>query len=132
MKRRILVVEDDSDLRHLYSSWLSLAGFAVETAGDGIIALQLVEQDPPDLLLLDLGLPLLRGEHVANELAARAHTREIPVIIVTGEPVSLAPAAASCVLTKPVELERLVDTVRRCLATKVSPSGTTKRKKRRS
>lgn len=130
MKRRILVVEDDSDLRHLYSSWLSLAGFAVETAGDGIIALQLVEQDPPDLLLLDLGLPLLRGEHVANELAARAHTREIPVIIVTGEPVSLAPAAA-CVLTKPVELERLVDTVRRCLATKVSPSGT-KRKKRRS
>lgn len=116
MTRRILIIEDDHDLRHLYSSWLALAGFDVETAADGITALQHVEVNPPDLLVLDLGLPLLRGEHVANELAARAHTRDIAVVVVTGEVTPVAPAAAACVLAKPITSGQLVQTVQRCLS----------------
>jgi DNA-binding response OmpR family regulator len=125
---RVLIVEDDGDLRHLYGSWLALAGFRVQTATDGISALQHVDADPPDLLLLDLGLPLLRGEHVANELAAQAHTRAIPVVVVTGQPSALAPAAAACVLRKPVEHDELIDTVRRCLATRIAGVAQSKRK----
>lgn len=111
---RILIVEDDPDARHLFASWLSLAGYAVDHASDGVAALQRFELETPDLLVLDLGLPLLRGEHVANELAARA--RHIPIVVVTGEPPELAPMAAACVLMKPVDPDVLVSTVARCLA----------------
>jgi CheY-like chemotaxis protein len=125
VKRRVLIVEDDHDLRHLFSSWLALAGFTVETATDGISALQRVDSSPPDLLLLDLGLPLLRGEHVANELAAQSHTRDIPVVVVTGEVFSTPLAAAACVLAKPVTAGQLVQTVQRCLTAPAAVVDTT-------
>lgn len=113
----ILVVEDSPDLRHLFSTYLRLAGYTVEAVGDGLAALRRIEQAPPHLLVLDLGLPYLRGEDVASELAAQAHTREIPVVIVTGEPRAIAPASAACVLMKPVNPADLVITVKRCLQT---------------
>jgi DNA-binding response OmpR family regulator len=139
VKQRVLIVEDDHDLRHLFSSWLALAGFEVETASDGISALQHADVRPPDLLLLDLGLPFLRGEHVANEFAAQAHTHDIPVVVVTGELVTAPPAAAACVLSKPVTAGQLVQTVQRCLTASVATTSATKdprhsktiRKKRR-
>jgi CheY-like chemotaxis protein len=126
---RILIVEDDPDARHLFSSWLSLAGYAVDHVADGVAALQRLEIETPDLLVLDLGLPLLRGEHVANELAARAHTRHIPIVVVTGEAPELAPAAAACVLIKPVDPDVLVSTVARCLA--APPSSAARRSAKR-
>jgi DNA-binding response OmpR family regulator len=112
---RILVVEDDADLRHLFSTHLALAGFSVESVQDGLAALWHIEQSPPDLLILDLGLPLMSGESVADELAASAQTRDIPVVVVTGQLSALPPSHAACVLWKPVALEHLVATVRRCL-----------------
>ncbi|HSL20614.1 MAG TPA: response regulator [Vicinamibacterales bacterium] len=111
----ILVVDDNPDIRHLFSTYLRLAGYSVEAVGDGVAALRRIEEANPDLLVLDLGLPLLRGEDVATELAARAHTREIPVVIVTGEPLAVAPASAACVLLKPVNPTDLLITVKRCL-----------------
>ncbi len=113
---RILVVEDEEDLRRLYAASLSLAGFDVATACDGFEALRRIDTDAFDLVLLDLGLPGFAGESVINELAAHAHTCDIPVVIVSGRTTIDVAAQAACVLRKPVAPEELVRTVRACLS----------------
>jgi two-component system response regulator MprA len=118
--RRILVVEDDPDLRHLYATALALARFDVTTASDGFEALQKIDSDPPDLILLDLGLPFVSGQAIAMEVAARAHSERIAIVIVTGQVIIAPPAAADCVLLKPVPLDELVRTVEHCLTGSVT------------
>lgn len=114
-RRVILIVEDDGDLRRMFRTALTLAGFAVEEASDGAGALYRIEQKPPDLVVLDLSLPTVSGLIVHQEIAAHAHTRSLPVVIVTGSTMNLDHMDVSCVLRKPVDLELLVTTVRRCL-----------------
>lgn len=114
-RRVILIVEDDGDLRRMFRTALTLAGFAVEEASDGAGALYRIEQKPPDLVVLDLGLPTVSGLIVHQEIAAHAHTRSIPVVIVTGSTMNLDHLDVSCVLRKPVDPELLVITVRRYL-----------------
>lgn len=123
MAGRILIVEDDPELRQFYALTLALAGFDTEVAADGLSALRLIDQQLPAAVILDLGLPLLAGQGVLSELAANAHTRDIPVIVVTGQPAIEVPAAAACLLRKPVSAFDLVTTVRRCLQ-QPSPGGT--------
>src|SRR3954470_8541447 len=121
--RIILVVEDDAPLRAMYRTALRLAGFFVQEAANGLEALRALEADPPDLVVLDLGLPGVSGYAVRAELAAQVHTRHIPVVIVTGqEPGDLMEVA--CLLRKPVVPDELVATVRRCLASGAGSSGT--------
>jgi len=84
---------------------------------------QIVE---PDLVLLDLGLPLVSGYVVLQELAAKAQAQAVPVVIVvTGQigPHTSLPHAR-CVLQKPVSPDKLVDTVRQCLAEGSPAQGT--------
>jgi DNA-binding response OmpR family regulator len=100
----------------MYAASLSLAGFDVTTASDGFEALKRIDVEPPDLVVLDLGLPGVPGESVINELAAHAHTRDIPVVIVSGRSTVDVAAQAACVLRKPVVPDELVRTVRSCLA----------------
>ena len=113
--KRILIVEDNADLRRLFRTVLSLAGFDVEEAGDGLEALQLIENQPPDLVVLDLILRALDGVSVQQELAARAITSRIPIVIVTGSDIDTAALDVACVLRKPVMPDELVTTVKRCL-----------------
>ena len=114
-RQTILVVEDDADLRRMFRTALSFAGFDVREAGDGYSALSLIEQDPPEGIVLDLGLPTVSGHAVLQELAATAHIRKIPVVVVTGMPGEHAYAHVACVLRKPVTPDRLVNTLRACL-----------------
>lgn len=113
--RIILVVEDDVDLRAMYRTALRVAGFFVIEAGDGLQALRALDADPPDLVVLDLGLPTVSGYAVSAELAAQSHTRRIPVVVVTGtEPQGVLDV--DCLLRKPVDPEILVAAVSKCLA----------------
>ena len=114
-QKRILVVEDNTDLRRMFKTALSLAGFDVDEAGDGIEALQIIELRPPDLVVLDLMLRALDGLSVQQELAARTATAHIPVVIVTGSTISTDNVDVACVLRKPVMPDELVRTVRQCL-----------------
>jgi CheY-like chemotaxis protein len=115
-KRRILVVEDDDDLRRLYVTALMLAGFDVGQATDGLEALHYLDgATPPDLIVLDLGLPNVSGYVVRQEIAAHAHTRDIPIVIVTGSPTPADRLNVACVLRKPVTPDQLVEAVRICL-----------------
>lgn len=114
--KRILIVEDDADLRRLFRTTLTVAGYDVQEAGDGVEALQLVDNDPPDLVVLDLLLRALDGLSVQQELAARAITRHIPIVVVTGSSLDLTGLNVACVLRKPVMPDELVNTIASCLA----------------
>jgi two-component system response regulator RpaA len=95
---------------------LAVAGYDVEEAGDGVEALQLVENRPPDLVVLDLMLRALDGISVQQELAARAITAHIPIVIVTGSSLDLTSSNVACVLRKPIMPDELVKTVAACLS----------------
>src|SRR6186713_1554928 len=115
-QKRILIVEDNTELRRMFRTVLAMAGYSVEEAGDGIEALHLVENRLPDLIVLDLVLRALDGLSVQQELASRAVTRQIPIVIVTGSTIDTASLDVACVLRKPVMPDDLVKTVKKCLA----------------
>ena len=123
MAKRILVVEDNADLRRLFRTALSLAGFVVDEAPDGIDALRIIETRVPDLVVLDLMLRSLDGRSVQQELAASPFTRDIPIVVVTGSALEVSGVNVSCVLRKPVMPDQLVETVRHCLVRGVSGAG---------
>ncbi|WP_423595155.1 response regulator transcription factor [Roseateles sp. MS654] len=79
---RILVVDDHAALRSQVVSVLESAGWKVEEASDGRLALQMALEEPPDVLLLDLGLPGLDGLDVCAQLRERAD-RHVPVLMLT-------------------------------------------------
>lgn len=114
--KTVLIVEDDVDLRRMFRTALSLAGYNVVEAGDGLDALRILDTNPPHAVVLDLGLPILSGAAVRQEIEAHAHTRHVPVIIVTGQPGTHADLGADCVLRKPVSPDRLVHVVKSCIA----------------
>jgi two-component system, OmpR family, phosphate regulon response regulator PhoB len=114
-KQTILVVEDDEDLRRLFRTALTLGGYEVEEAGDGLEALHKIDQAPPDLVVLDLMLPQISGFVVHQEIAAHVMTRQIPVVIITGSSADLGAVKAACVLRKPISPEELINTVQQCL-----------------
>jgi DNA-binding response OmpR family regulator len=109
-KRRILVIEDDPALATMYEMALSFAGFEVIVSGDGLTALEDIDEEHPDLVVLDLRLPQLDGSTILHELAATADTRDIPVIVVTGGDTDDLDAA-SLVLRKPCDPALLVAAV---------------------
>jgi DNA-binding response OmpR family regulator len=111
----VLIVEDDPELRTLYRTALSLAGYSVVAVGDGIDALRRIDADPPDIVVLDMGLPRLGGRDVREEVSAHVETSEIPIVVVTGDARGLNTSDFACVLQKPIDLDTLVRTVERCL-----------------
>jgi DNA-binding NtrC family response regulator len=111
---RVLIVEDDTALADMYRTALRLDGFEVSMATDGISALSRLEQDCPDLVVLDLHLPRLRGEAILKEISALCG--DIPVIVVTGTDPQATLEQASAILRKPCTLDRLLSVIERELA----------------
>lgn len=108
---RVLVVEDDPQLAHLYCSALGLRGIACVKAGDGLAALRVIEEGPPSLILLDLNLPSVDGWAILKDLAANPVTSAIPVIVVTGvDPKPHLPHAL-VVLCKPCDPDHVASVV---------------------
>lgn len=83
MAKTILIVEDDSGLQKYLKEFLLDNGFSVQIATDGILALNSIAKLPPDLVILDLGLPNMSGEAVCQEI--RKKYPELPVIILTAK-----------------------------------------------
>jgi DNA-binding response OmpR family regulator len=111
----VLVVEDDAALRQMFATALTLAGFEVMEAPNGYEALHSVERRQPDVIVLDLLLPGFGGLSVQRDIADRAVTKHIPIVIVTGSTRALDHLAVACVLRKPVDPDELVAKVRECL-----------------
>jgi len=117
---RILVVDDEPPIREILKFQLENAGFLVTTADDGEQGLQSVEENPPDLVLLDLMIPRMDGYEVCRRIKTAYETRHIPVIILTArgelnEKLKGLENGANDYVTKPFSMPELLMRVRNVL-----------------
>lgn len=115
-RKRVLVVEDDADLREFLRQVLGDVWEVIE-AGDGEQALAAARSRPPDLVLLDLGLPGMSGARVAAVLRSEAATVDVPIVAATGDHAAAQepPPGVSGVLFKPYRLVELLACLERFL-----------------
>jgi CheY-like chemotaxis protein len=83
--QRVLLVEDEENLRRLLRDVLERSGFVVSEAGDGIEALEQIDRSAPDIVVLDLDLPKLDGYGVLRRLRSRRETAALPVLVLTAK-----------------------------------------------
>ena len=115
---RILVVEDDQSVASLLQGVLGSYGYDVELADD-LSVLQASREHLPDLILLDLLMPVVSGDEAARELHDLPETSDIPIVLMSGAPDVEQRAAELGVagfLHKPFDLDDLLDVVKRTLA----------------
>jgi len=106
----ILVADDSDDLRQMLCTLLGMKGYRVIEASDGEQAVQATQNETPDLVLLDLGLPRLNGLSVIRRLRNELNLNEVPVVVITGHDKHFKTAvAAGCddYLLKPIDFDRL-------------------------
>lgn len=92
-KAKILVVEDEAAIRQMYEFKLAKEGYEVRVAGDGVEGLALIKEFLPDLLLLDLRMPIMSGEEMLEKLRAGSLGAGTKVVILTNISKSEAPAS---------------------------------------
>ena len=107
-RQKVLIVEDNSDIRRLYAIGLNQRGFEVKLAANGAEALERILSERPDIVLLDWLMPLMDGGEVLDRIGNDG-LRDMPVIVISGQsaPPRLDPRI-QCWLTKPVTLDELV------------------------
>jgi Response regulator containing CheY-like receiver, AAA-type ATPase, and DNA-binding domains len=114
-KPKILIVEDDSDVRRLYAIGLNQRGFEVKLAANGAEAVERIERERPDLILLDWVMPLMSGGEVLARIGIDARW-PVSVIVISGQqapPVEGRDPRILCWLTKPVSMDELVTEIQR-------------------
>lgn len=114
--RRVLVVDDQESWRQVCAEYLGYYNFRVETAASGEAALEACLAQPPELVIMDLAMPVLDGFETTRRLKGDARTRHIPVVALTGyasESTEAEARAAGCaaVLHKPVSPRTLLHAV---------------------
>lgn len=110
---RLLIVEDNELNRDMLSRRLGRRGYDVVIAVDGANAVDVAEREAPDLILMDMSLPVLDGWEATRRIKASARTSDIPVIALTahamaGDEARAREAGCDDFDTKPVDLERLL------------------------
>src|SRR5579864_2723400 len=83
-KPRVLLVDDYPDARDMYTEYLQYSGFEVIEASNGMEALQRAAEEMPDIILMDLSLPVIDGWEATRRLKADKRTAPIPVVALTG------------------------------------------------
>ena len=124
--QRVLVVDDEPDITGLVSYHLAKAGYRVMTVADGREALQLARDQRPDLVVLDLMLPVVSGYDVLAELRKREETRDVGVILLTArkeqaDRIKGLSLGADDYLAKPFSPQELVLRVRAVLRRLAAP-----------
>ena len=102
---KILVVEDDSDMREMMKVYLAMQGFIVVDASDGNAGLRVATKESPDLIVTDSAMPTLDGIAMTRRLRAQSSFNDVPIIILTGRDLEASQArlsGANEVLNKPV------------------------------
>lgn len=125
--RPILVVDDDKVIRYIVSHVLRTCGYQVEQATNGQEALELISHTlvPPQLILLDITMPLMGGIETLQRLRAEPRTSQIPIVMLTGMTKYLTSndrniaETANAYLDKPFQIDRLISTVEQLLTTEV-------------
>jgi two-component system, cell cycle response regulator DivK len=117
---RVLLVDDYPDAREMYAEYLDFSGFEVIEAANGMEALQRAADTQPDIVLMDLSLPVMDGWEATRRLKADKRTEHIPVVALTGHAlagISEGAKKAGCdaFVTKPCLPEDLVKEIRKVL-----------------
>jgi DNA-binding response OmpR family regulator len=123
MKKKILVVDDEEDIRNLAKQMLEMEGYEVIMASDGKEALSIAEKEAPDLILLDVVMPGMDGFEVCKILKSQQKTRSTPVVIFTvldseAHKKRGRDAGADGYAAKPFKIEALLAEVKRQIAKK--------------
>ncbi len=119
-KPRVLLVDDYPDAREMYAEYLQFSGFDVIEAANGMEALQRALDSAPDIILMDLSLPVMDGWEATRRLKSDERTAPIPVVALTGHAlagISEGAKKAGCdaFVTKPCLPEDLVREIRNVL-----------------
>jgi two-component system cell cycle response regulator DivK len=120
MTKRILVVEDQEDNRQILRDLLSNAGFEMIEAEDGVQALEQVAKHSPDLILMDIQLPLMDGYEATRRIKANPKFNAIPIIVVTsyalsGDEEKARAAGCDAYVAKPYSPRALLAQIREYL-----------------
>ena len=124
----VLVVDDDTDVRTMICEVVASVGLLVLEAGDGRVGYQVAKDRKPRLILLDWEMPVFSGLAALEGLKADAATRDIPVVMVTGQqtPAHVDQAirrGAAGYLAKPVDMKRLLRKVAEFMPLPKPPPG---------
>jgi CheY-like chemotaxis protein len=115
---RVLIVDDEADIRATVSAMLETEGYHVEEAANGADALQAIEMRRPDLILLDMRMPVLDGWGFAAELRRRGH--RTPIVVMTAARDAArwaADIAAAAFIAKPFGFDDLINALERARPT---------------
>lgn len=119
MPAKILVVDDEVHLARIIQFTLQHEGFDVSIAFDGKEAITMAWEENPDLIILDLMLPVIDGYRVCNILKEQKFFDDTPIMILSGRDMSTArldePPRADFFMSKPFNTEDLIETVRMLL-----------------
>jgi two-component system, cell cycle response regulator DivK len=120
MSRRILVVEDQEDNRRIIRDLLTSVGYQLIEAHDGEAGVRLAAAERPDLILMDIQLPVLDGYEATRQIKADPLLRSIPLIVVTsyalsGDDAKAEAAGCDAYVAKPFSPRQLLATIRRFL-----------------
>lgn len=123
---KILCVEDNDDNLYVLKNRLTRAGFTILVAQDGAAGVAMAVAELPDLILMDLSLPVLDGWEATRQIKGAPQTRNIPVIALTsnamvGEREKALAAGCDDFDTKPIELPRLLEKIRALLPKDEAP-----------
>ena len=121
---KILLIEDNEMNRDMLSRRLERKGFEVALAADGQQGIDAVREDRPDLIIMDMSLPVLDGWEATRQLKADPATKDIPIIglsahAMAGDREKAMNAGCDDYDTKPVELPRLLDKIKHMLESPV-------------
>lgn len=108
---RVLLVEDDPDVRSTLAGFLEQEGYEVRTAENGREGLDQLEVEKPGLVLLDLMMPVMNGWEFLEEKNHKPQVSRVPVLVISAVPGSPHIPGALGFLKKPVDLDRLMDFV---------------------
>lgn len=120
MPKKILIVDDEPDLLEILSIRMGKAGYEIHGAANGQEALRLARSIMPDLIILDVYLPLINGDEVAKILKSDEKFRHIPIILISATTKTLARrinySGADDCFTKPFEPEEFMARIKDLLA----------------
>ena len=124
---KILLVEDNEMNRDMLSRRLERRGYTILMAVDGQQGVDMARSETPDLILLDMSLPIIDGWEAARRIKAQAESKDIPLIALTahamaGDKEKALQAGCDDYDTKPVELPRLLGKIQALLDKKAAPT----------